>query len=67
MITLEQIRAQRAHAQECFNAAWNDALRVLSTSPGGRGLAAELTGYRRELEALAKVEAELIANGKPSA
>lgn len=66
MITLTQIRAERAHAQACFDAAWAGALRLLSETSPGRGLAAELAGYRRELEALAKVEAELIANGKPS-
>lgn len=66
MITLTDIRAARAIAQADFDAAWDKALQALPMMHGGVELAARLAGYRRELEALTKVEAELIANGKPS-
>lgn len=66
MTTLTDIRAARAIAQANFDDAWDKALQGLPMMHGGLELAAKLAGYRRELEALAKVEAELIANGKPS-
>lgn len=67
MTTLADIRTARAEAQNAFDEAWKEALQALCIDDAGRALAARLTGHRRELEALAKVESDLIANGRPTA
>lgn len=66
MTTLAEIRVAQEAAQTLFDQAWNEAMQALSTDDAGRQLAARLTGHRRELEALTKVESQIIAHGRPS-
>lgn len=66
-VTLSEVRHQIALAAVAHEDSLREVCRLAEMQPQGRAAVAELNGYHRELEALHKLELQLIASGKPSA
>lgn len=67
MSTLPEIRTQLNSAMVAFEDALRDVCKLAEKDPAGVAAVAALAGYQREMEALKKLELNLIANGKPTA
>lgn len=67
MSTLPEIRTQLNSAMVAFEDALKEVCKLAEKDPAGPVALAALNGYQREMEALKKIELNLIANGRPTA
>lgn len=60
-IVRAKVEASGLHAEALLNVCI-----IAETQPEGKAAVATLEGYQRELEALAKLELDIISHGKPT-
>lgn len=63
-MTLSEIRNQKREAEGLFADALQDVCTLAKQAPDSLPVIATMDGYRREVEALSKIEMELIASGR---